>query len=178
MNVFLPLYQRAILIVLLGLMPVTLQAQEQGNGRMAMKGAVVDSACSIDTDSVEQTIDLSTSTTLLLQGIGAKPKHFTIRLVDCEIAQAHSPLLMRKFQIVFDGDHRGQQFNLSGKAKGLGLEIHDASGNIIISDQPQPLRDIVAERFTLNYRVRLVRNQYPLTAGNFSAIIRFRLNYF
>ncbi|HCR3975393.1 TPA: fimbrial protein, partial [Citrobacter freundii] len=61
----------------------------QGSGKVNFKGTVINAACGIDPDSVEQTIDFGQlSMSHLNAGNTSDPVSFNIKLVNCDTAQA------------------------------------------------------------------------------------------
>ena len=155
-------------------------AVQQGKGEVTMRGAIVDTACTIATQDAQQSIDLGSLpvSSLIRDGKGpASP--FTIRLTDCMPGANNSTTHNDKiFSITFDGPARGAMFNLQGKASGAALRISDAAGHIAKAGVALPPQEITAGDMRLEYFLTLVSNQEPLMAGTYFTTVRFRLDYF
>ncbi len=79
----------------------------------------------------------------------------------------------------FDGV-RGEtpdKFNLSGQAKGINLQIADARGNIARAGKVMPAIPLTGNEEALDYTLRIVRNGKKLEAGNYFAVLGFRVDY-
>lgn len=145
-----------------------------------MRGAILETACTIATRDAQQSIDMGSLpvSSLLRDGKGpASP--LTIRLTDCvpgpNISAAHN---YKIFSITFDGPAEGSTFNLQGKASGVALRISDATGHIAKAGIALPPQDITARDMRLEYSLTLVSNKNPLMAGTYFTTVRFKLDYF
>jgi type 1 fimbria pilin len=149
-----------------------------GWGRVNMQGAIIDTACAIDVDSREQTIDLDVSplADIIRDGQG-RSKSFSIDLVNCTIERP-GKIDWKQFQVTFDGDVDGDLFGVHGDSSGVALQIIDALGNIAFPGKALPLIDIVPGDRQLNYTMRLVANSRALKSGDYFSSIRFKLDYF
>lgn len=145
-----------------------------------MQGAVIETACAIDTDSRDQTIDISVMplTKIIRDGQGlALP--FTIRLVNCVLNRVDDNLTQwQRFQVTFDGRVDNGLFGVDGQAEGIALQLTDRHGNIIMPGNPTPLPDVVVSDRELNYFLRLVSNQKTLRSGEYTSTIRFKMDYY
>ncbi|MDK7100073.1 fimbrial protein [Klebsiella aerogenes] len=149
-----------------------------GWGRVSMQGSIIDSACSIDTDSLEQTIDMDTiATSEIIRNGQGRSKSFSINLVNCSLKQSDNSDWYQ-FQITFDGDHDGKLFGVNGSASGVGLQIIDSFGNVAMPGDAMPLMDLVPGDMRLNYNMKLMANSHVLKAGSYYSHIRFKLDYF
>lgn len=172
------------LLTLLPLMLMSLsavcQAAHQGNGEVTMRGAILETACTIATRDAQQSIDMGSLpvSSLLRDGKGpASP--LTIRLTDCMPGPNSSAADNYKiFSITFDGPAEGSTFNLQGEASGVALRISDATGHIAKAGIALPPQDITARDMRLEYFLTLVSNQNPLMAGTYFTTVRFKLDYF
>ncbi|MBT0419435.1 fimbrial protein [Morganella morganii] len=67
-------------------MAMTAQAANQGGGKINFNGEVIDAACSIDANSLKQTVELgSVAKVQLAKGGKSTPVDFTIQLHNCDI---------------------------------------------------------------------------------------------
>lgn len=149
-----------------------------GWGRVSMQGTIIDSACSIDTNSLEQTIDMDTMSTFeIAKRKQGRSKSFTITLVNCSLQRINNAE-WKQFQITFDGDHDGELFGVNGSASGVGLQILDSMGNIAIPGDAMPLMDLVSGEMNLTYNMKLMANDDEIKAGSYYSNIRFKLDYY
>lgn len=166
------------LLMLLPLLSGPLQAA--GWGRVNMQGAVIETACAIDTDSRDQTIDMSIlpMSQVIRDGHGVK-RAFNIRLINCVLGRKDKKLSdWRRFQVTFEGRVDNGFFAVDGQAQGIALELTDNDGNIASPGKPLPAMDILAKDGQLNYSLRLVSNSQLLRTGEYTSVIRFKMDYY
>ncbi|MCP2231223.1 MULTISPECIES: fimbrial protein [Erwinia] len=164
------------LILALFFLSTVSQAAQQGKGEVSMRGAIVDTACTIATRDAQQSIDLGSLPVSTLAREGKGPAFpLTIRLTDCVLGRAHNN---KTFNITFDGPAEGSTFNLQGKASGVALRISDATGRIAKAGVALPPQDITPGDMRLEYFLTLVSDQKPLMAGAYFITVRFKLDYF
>nr|WP_232811275.1 fimbrial protein [Serratia proteamaculans] len=152
----------------------------QGWGRVNMQGAIIDTACAISAGSREQGIDIGiTPVADIIRDGNGGVRHFSIELINCVLSRAESKFPdWSGFQVTFDGDADGELFEIHGGAKGIGLQIVDAAGNVAQPGNPLPIREILPGRMLLNYQMRLVANKQPLRAGEYYSAVRFKMDYY
>jgi len=155
-------------------------AEFVGHGKVRMQGAVIEAACAIDIDSRDQTIDMSILPVSQLLRDGQSKSHwFTINLVNCFLHRvAGNQPDWSHFQIMFDGPIDHGLFSVQGLARGVALQISDATGNIATPGENLPDISFVGGTQKLNYSLRLMGNQQKLRVGNYNSTIRFRMNYY
>lgn len=170
-----------ILLALLNMSAQALAAhQSQGWGRVNMQGAIIDTACAIATGSREQTIDMDTVPVgdIMRDGQG-NTRPFSIELIHCELARLDSGLPdWRQFQVTFDGETDGKLFGVQGEAKGVALEITDFRGNKALPGTPLPAGELTPGAMTLEYAMRLVSNNKVLKAGEYTSVLRLKMDYY
>ncbi|WP_261446201.1 fimbrial protein [Serratia fonticola] len=155
-------------------------AQPQGWGRVNMLGAIIETACAIDTRSRDQTINMGVLPIgqIARDGQGVI-RPFSIRLVNCILVRNDKMLPdWRYFQITFDGHADTGLFSVSGAAKGIALQITDGQGHIATPGEPLPFGEITPSEMLLNYSLRLVSNRQVLRAGEYSSTIKFKMDYY
>jgi len=165
---------------LLMLLPVQTSQAAAGWGRVNMQGAVIETACAIDTDSRDQTIDMSVLplSQIMRDGQGGI-RPFSIRLVNCVLERIDENLPQwQRFQVTFDGRMDNGLFGVDGQAQGVALQLADSYGNIITPGMPSPSFDITEGDRMLNYSLRLVSNQQVLRSGAYTSTIRFKMDYY
>ncbi|CAI0999853.1 PAP fimbrial minor pilin protein precursor [Serratia fonticola] len=154
--------------------------QPEGWGRVNMAGAIIETACAIDTRSRDQTINMGSlpASQIVRDGkSGIRP--FSIQLVNCILAREDKWLPdWQYFQITFEGFDDAGLFGVEGEAKGIALQITDSYGNIAIPGTPLPVGDIAAKEMRLNYSLRLVSNHQSLRVGQYSSTVKFKMDYY
>jgi len=152
----------------------------QGEGRVNMQGAIIDTACAIATESREQVIDMeNTSLADIVRGGSGKNVPFNIELVNCVLERADKKLPdWKQFQITFDGHADGEAFGVNGEVSGVALKITDIAGNIAQPGIPLPPMDIVPGSYRLNFTLALIANNRPLKAGRYFSSVRFKMDYY
>ncbi|HID9396033.1 TPA: fimbrial protein [Serratia marcescens] len=152
----------------------------QGEGRVNMQGAIIDTACAIATESREQIIDMDIIpiSDIMRDGKG-RPIPFSIELVNCVLERADKSLPdWKQFRVTFDGHVDGGMFGINGNASGIALRITDTAGNIARPGEPLPPVDILPGNYRLNYVMALIGNQQPLKAGDYFSSVRFKMDYY
>lgn len=156
------------------------QAASSGSGRVNMQGAVIETACAIDTHSRDQTIDMSVLplSQIIRDGQGlARP--FSIKLINCVLDRIDENLPQwRRFQVTFDGRVDNGLFGVDGAARGVALQLTDSIGNIVMPGNPTPLQPLITGDRELNYFLRLVSNQQRLRSGEYTSTIKFKMDYY
>lgn len=166
---------------LLILLPIeNSQATASGWGRVNMQGTVIETACAIDTNSRDQTIDMSVLplSQIIRDGRGGS-RPFSIRLVNCVLDRIDKTLpKWQRFQVTFDGRVDNGLFGVDGAARGVALQLADSYGNIVMPGAPTPSLDITEGDRELNYSLRLVSNKQVLRSGEYTSTIKFKMDYY
>lgn len=155
-------------------------AMPAGWGRVNMEGAIIETPCAIDTDSRDQTIDMSVLplSQIVRDGQGGV-RDFRIRLVNCVLGRIDPSLPdWQRFQVTFDGRAEPGGFGVSGEARGVALQIADALGHVANPGEALPAVSITPGDKILHYSMRLVSNQQVLRAGEYYSTVRFKLDYY
>ncbi|MGQ6473134.1 fimbrial protein [Serratia sp. IR-2025] len=168
--------------LLLALFFISQQAMSagQGEGRVNMQGAIIDTACAIATESREQIIDMAIMpvSDIARDGRG-RTVPFSIELINCVLERADKSLPdWKQFRITFDGNSDGDMFGVSGNAGGVALKITDVAGNIARPGEALPPVGILPGSYRLNYAMTLISNQRPLKAGDYFSSVRFKMDYY
>lgn len=149
------------------------------HGHVNMQGSIIDNACAIATDDLEQTIDLGVSTMggIAQDGEGSETK-FSLNFVNCSLgSSASSEKGLRRFQTTFDGPAHGNVFDLSGTS-GIGLQVLDPTGNIAVPGKPMPAIMLTSGNQRIDYTLRVTGDNHRLKAGKYHSILRFKVDYF
>lgn len=166
------MHRYALLLPLLaGWTPLASAYSESGS--VTAIGSIIQNTCSINTDSIDQTVIMHTRAVsdIIRDGEGpAQP--FFINLSDCP-----SDALTR-YQVTFNGDSDGLNFDLAGQAQGVALQISDAFGNIAKPGIAMPEQALSGEQPSLEFLLTLTGNERALRAGDYRALLRFSMEYF
>lgn len=173
---------RNVFIFLLLLLLVGSKAFAQGWGRVGMRGAIIETACAIDTMSRDQAIQMGLMPVnqVIRDGVGLS-RPFVVKLVNCSLSRSGSGSGVsagRHFQVTFDGPVDGDFFGVAGDAQGVALRIADGFGHVAVPGKPLPLGALGPRDKVLNYSMRLVGNKRELRVGDYYSTIRFKMDYY
>lgn len=144
-----------------------------------MKGSIIETACAIELDSQDQTIDMGSVPISHIIRDGQGPsRYFAIRLVSCALENPNYTPKGQYFQITFDGPHSQGLFHIQGQAEGVGVQIkrHD-NGEVIIPGKSMIEKILNPGSQDLTYQLLLISNRNPLISGGYTSQIRFKLDY-
>lgn len=163
------------------------QAATQGDGLVRLGGVVIDSACGLEVATSDQTIEMASEPIARILRDGAGQRHpFQLRLVNCSLSR-QDPLRpgvdlpdWDHLRVTFEGptDRDGRSFFAFGGSQGVAFHIQSAAGEESIPGMPMALHSLLDGDMTLNYTIHLIGNGVPLLAGNHTAVVRFKLEYF
>ncbi|MEN5017390.1 fimbrial protein [Erwinia sp. Eh17-17] len=165
--------------IISGLNPV-FASQPLGWGRVKMLGAILETACAIDTESRDQTIDMGFIPTVQIIRAGHSiDQPLTIKLVNCmQAKKSKNTPDGQHYQITFEGRNDTGLFGLNGDAQGVALQIVDGEGNVAIPGLPLPKRNATQNEMPLQYSLRLVSNHKLLLAGEYFSTVKFKMDYY
>lgn len=148
-------------------------------GRVSMNGAIISSACDIDTGDGYQSIVMPSETRTHIKRSGeGEPQDFSIQLTHCSLDSLEEPAAWQYINIIFEGDEDTGMFRVNGNASGVALELRDRNGTIIHPGQAVSWQQESVEDNRLDYQIKLKNNMRDLVVGDYSAIIRYRIEYF
>ncbi len=167
------------LVLSLGLVGIAGTFSVSAAVSLTMQGSIVETACAIDLESRDQTIDMgSLSISHLLRDGQGVARPFTIRLVNCSLERQHGHRPdWQYFRITFDGPHERGLFNVTGQAKGVGLEIRNQNNELSVPGSAMSPQQLTPGTHDLLYQLRLVANQQTLAAGQYNSQLAFKLDY-
>ncbi|MBK0033133.1 type 1 fimbrial protein [Erwinia sp. S43] len=171
----------SILVLLLNMSAVSQTwSSDMGSGHVKMAGSIIDTACAIDINSIDQTLDMGVVPIgrIIRDGYSLK-KSITINLVKCILNKNDENLNQWKyFTITFDGMNDEGLFNIEGDAKGIALRIIDSDGNVAKPGAPLPSGELKSGKMSLNYSIQLVSNHKALHAGEYNSIVKYKMDYY
>ncbi|POA89896.1 Pilin (type 1 fimbria component protein) [Pseudomonas sp. NFPP10] len=158
--------------------PAPAPAKDQGHGRITFTGAIIDAPCSIDPNSVDQTVELGSISNITLANSGnSEPKPFEIRLEKCSLATA------KNVKTTFDGPAgAGGLLGITGDASGASIAITDGNGTQVVMGTATAgqLISVGATNATLAFSAYLKGNggaADTINPGAFNSVANFMLSY-
>lgn len=155
-------------------------AADQGHGKITFNGEIIDAACSIAPESIDQTIELGQISKVSLKDSGTStPRNFDIKLENCEFGD-NEP---NKVEVTFTGmEANGSNglLGITGTAKGAGVAIVDSSGQKITLGKPTKAQELQSGDNTLKFSAYLQgegASGAEVNPGRFQAVTDFTLAY-
>ncbi|MFJ1228829.1 fimbrial protein [Yersinia proxima] len=180
-SIFPIIMMRLLLPLLILFFSSPIFAIQQEKGRVSMNGVIINPACAIYSDTLDQTVDLGIipieRITELPSGEGYP---FSITLMNCILqSNNNSTTQYSTFSLAFDGptENGNNLFALSGDAKGVSFELRDEQGKKITPGLGISHHGVLDEKKTLNYSLHLIRNSTLPQSGRFHAAVHFILTY-
>lgn len=153
------------------------------HGQATLYGEVLASACSIALNDRYQSVAMGELPLRDLQsGRGSVTRDMVIHLDNCQTSGRGSinPATDPAIRVRFDG-LRGSQpglFRTLGEAKGVALQLSDEHREIVYPGEYLPaVYQKAYNQQVLKYQIALVPDGEQLTGGNYSAALRFSINY-
>lgn len=150
---------------------------QQEHGKVDLSGEIVESACTIDTDSIDQTIDMGIIPISNMMKFGeSESKEFSINLVDCRWGE-DTKNNYQGFDIKFSGQSNEQYFLVTGEAEGVELRLNDYLGKQIFPGQKVLFEGETSESIVNKYSFKLIANGETLKPGLFFSLINYTISY-
>lgn len=154
--------------------------KDQGHGSVKFSGSIVDAPCSIDADTIDQSVAMGAVSNVELSAdnnTGTSPeRNFEIRLQKCNIAEAG-----KSVTATFTGAPGATDGNLglSGSAKGASIVMVDGSGKQLKLGDKSTARKLTNGSNTLTFTAYLQGDgsSAGITPGNFTSTANFTLDY-
>lgn len=153
-------------------------ASDQGHGKVTFTGSIIDAPCSINPDSIDQTVDMGQISNVALNASSfagtSVPRNFEIKLENCDITT------MKTVTTTFTGSEGATagSLGITGTAKGASLILTNGDGEQI------KLGDASAPHTLQNGNNTLLFSAYlqgdgvkEVTPGDFTAVADFTLAY-
>ncbi len=149
-------------------------------GTINFEGRVVDAACSIAADSMDQTVVLSQVRTAKLSTAGetaGQKTPFSIQLEDCDTTVSTNASIV--FNGSQDSDLAGSLANLAGagSASNVALKLYDSEGNELAVGDQSAAAELIDGSNTIPFSVDYVATKEAATAGKVSATATFNVIY-
>lgn len=165
-------------MVLLASSASVVHAAGAGAGTVTFNGSIIEAACSIDPDSVDQTVGLGqVAKSQLADGGTAAPEEFYIKLTGCDVASLTDKTVTTTFTGAGSAQVPGA-LGIVGTARGAGIMMVDGSGTPVVlgaATQPQLLQD---GSNSLAFGAFLKGQATgDITPGDFTAVTNFSLAY-
>lgn len=161
-------------------------AADQGHGKVTFTGSIIDAPCSINPDSVDQTVELGQiSKVALLNGGQSTPRNFSIDLENCtfDADAVTGALVKNKVALTFTGmesQANNGLLGITGNAKGAAVAITDGSGAVIKLGKATKTQELQNGNNTLSFAAYLqgdTASNATITEGDFQAVADFTLAY-
>ena len=153
--------------------------QVDSYGIVNMQGSIVDTTCSLDFQSKDQTIEMKTLSVNKMKRDGEGPKHnITLKLINCKLIEEFGEeRYWKPFKVSFEGDVDHHNFGVEGEAEGVALQILDSNNQEITPGKVSDSKEWDVNDKLLIYSIRLINNNQPIKAGDYHSTIRFKVDY-
>ncbi|MGV3001130.1 fimbrial protein [Vibrio sp.] len=153
-------------------------AMSDNTTNVYFKGEIVESACGLSPNSMDQTIQLGQHPTHIFKANGDRstPVQFNIKLTDCDTTVSQTA----DFTFLSNPDSSGKLFGVEGGAAGVGVRI-------LHNGQPIDNGDVAASNvlidgtnmasFSAAYEANVDPAATPVTAGNAESWALLRVSY-
>lgn len=151
-----------------------------GVGLVGISGSIIETPCAIDIGSRDQSIDMGNLPAgVIANGEDGPSRPFAIYLVNCTVSRRAKTLPnWQGFRITFEGQEDRGLFRVTGEARGIGLLLTNAKGDVIHPGKQSPEGDLNFSKQRLDYRLRLTGNGEYLHPGGYRTSIRFNMDYY
>ena len=145
-------------------------------GKVRMRGAVIESACTIDVNSQyhDQAIEIPVDS----MNTSSKPqKKIKIKLVNCLLFDDFGSG-WHHFRFSFDGNNEKGLFFLEHNSADIAFQLSDSNGHILSPGSPITLASFEKRDKTLNYYFQLSDTQNIVSKKSYHSTIRFKIDYY
>lgn len=158
-------------------------AVNQGGGQLSFSGSIIDSPCSISSDSVNQDIQLGAiSQALLKKADGhSTPVNINIKLENCDFGAADK-LTKNNVTVTFNGTgstNDVKMLGLAGNASDAGIVFTNSIGKKIDLGAASE-KVVLTEDSSLQFSAYVQANKASgavIVPGNFTAVANFKMAY-
>ncbi|NIC27707.1 fimbrial protein [Serratia plymuthica] len=154
--------------------------KEQGHGTVTFTGSIIDAPCSIDPDTIDQTVNLGQISNSALAANNktgtSMPKNFQIRLEQCNFGTAG-----KSVKVKFTGVEgvTKDTLGITGTASGASIVLKDGGGNRITLGKAAEAQTLLTGNNTLSFSAYLQGDGASATIvpGDFKSVANFGLDY-
>ncbi|EPS2709680.1 fimbrial protein [Cronobacter turicensis] len=154
-------------------------AKDQGHGKVTFTGSIIDAPCSINPDSIDQTVNMGQISNVALKANGntgtSVPRNFEIKLENCDVTT------LKTVKTTFTGAEGAIDgaLGITGTAKGASIVLTNGDGQQIKLGQASQAHELQAGNNTLLFSAYLQGEgaSATVTPGDFTAVADFTLAY-
>lgn len=154
-------------------------AKDEGHGKVTFTGSIIDAPCSINPDSIDQTVEIGQVSNVALAANGntgtSVPRNFEIKLENCDVTTGAT------VKTTFTGAEGATDGSLgiTGTAKGASLILTNGNGEQIKLGEASDAHQLQKGNNTLLFSAYLQGDgaSATITPGDFSAVADFTLSY-
>lgn len=160
-----------------GVMSASALAADAGQGTVTFEGSIIEAACGIAPESVDQTVNLGqVASAQLANGGTSRPVPFQIELVDCDTSIGSTA------SVTFTGGINpslADSLAIQGTAAGAGVQITGVDGKVTKLDGSAPAGSIALQDSdnTLMFSAYLKGDGTTVVPGAFTALANFTMAY-
>ncbi|WP_435952413.1 fimbrial protein [Dryocola sp. BD626] len=152
-----------------------------GHGKITFTGSVIDAACSIDSQSLSQDVELGAIAKHALENNGkSTPIDFKLTLRDCDTGSLSAGTASITFNGVAGNTTEGlaESFATTGQAAGtVGVVITDLGGNVIKpGDASQPIALATGDN-DMEFQAYVLGAKSSIATGKFQSVANFVMDY-
>lgn len=152
-------------------------------GTVHFTGSVVDAACAVSQDSIDQTVQMGQvrlaafGDTPAAGTVAGQKTPFNIKLTDCDTS------VSTQASITFSGDAAANQAGVldntagAGGAQGVGIQIYDNDGTALALGTASKAATLIDGINTLSFAADYIATDSNVTAGNVDATATFNVTY-
>jgi len=173
-------FKKVALASVMGLvLAASAQAADQGHGKVTFTGSIIDAPCSINPDSIDQTVNLGQVSNVALKASGntgtSVPRNFEIKLENCDTTT------LKSVKTTFTGAEGATDGSLgiTGTAKGASIILTNGDGEQLKLGEASEAHMLQNGNNTLLFSAYLKGDgaSATVTPGDFTAVADFTLVY-
>lgn len=171
----------SFILIFFAIMPASGEQFDKGmNGKVSMAGEILNSACDIELQNHFQTIKMANDTVSQIWRTGyGNTTTFSMLLTGCPVsAGSDGDQTQHYIRLTFDGPIEKGLIKVLGDVQGVGLEILDSNGIPIQLGKATAPYIVDSNNMRLDYGLRLKTNQTDFKLGDYSSVIRYKIDYF
>ncbi|WP_313448766.1 fimbrial protein [Atlantibacter hermannii] len=149
------------------------------DGTVNFTGTITDKACTVDTGSKNQTVDMGTVATTAFgaKGDTAAAKSFTIKLTTCPTDVTTNGAAVRFDGMAKDGDPSVLALDAASVATDVGIQIKDNANKVVRLFENSSVYTLVQGDNNLNFTARYISTADTVGAGTANSSAQFTIIY-